>query len=119
MPERIRLHELRLEDYNGNRADLSGSVAALMLDDDSGEQWRIVAETDQQAYFDPVASFYNAQMVADDGRAFKGEVRLLMLRPDSEQSATIVLAGNRELLGYTPTPHTERSEGDTSEGAPG
>jgi hypothetical protein len=106
MPERIILRELRLEDYNGNRADLSGSAATLMLDDDSGDHWRIVAETDQQAYFDPVASFYNAQMITDDGRVFKGEVRLLTLNPASDRRATIVLAGNGELLGYTSTPHT-------------
>ena len=113
------MRELRLEDYNGNRADLSGSSAMLMLDDDSGDHWRILAETDQQAYFDPVASFYNAQVVTDDDRNFKGEVRLLTLRPDSDRSATIVLAGNDELLGYTPTPHAQRSEGDTSESTPG
>jgi len=103
MSKRISLHELRLEDYNGNRADLSGSTATLMLDDDSGDHWRIVAETDQQTYFDAVASFYNAQVVTEDGRAFKGEVRLLTFRPDSDQIATIVLAGNGELLDYTPT----------------
>jgi hypothetical protein len=105
MPERISLRELRLEDYNGNRADLSGSTATLALDDDSGEHWRIVAETYQQAYFDPVASFYNAQMVTDDGRAFKGEVRLLTISPASERIATIVLARNGDLLSDTSTSH--------------
>ncbi len=119
MSKRISLRELRLEDYNGNRADLSGSSAALMLDDDSGDHWRIVAETDQQAYFAPVASFYNAQMVTDDGRAFKGEVRLLTLNPASDRGATIVLAGNGDLLGDTSTPPARRSEGDASESNPG
>lgn len=104
MSERISLRELRLEDYNGNRADLSGSAATLALDDDSGDHWRIVVETDQQAYFDPVASFYNAQMVTDDGRALKGEVRLLTLSPASDRRATIVLAGNDGLLDDKPTP---------------
>lgn len=119
MPERISLRELRLEDYNGDRADLSDSSAALMLDDDSGDHWRIVAQTDQQAYFDPVASFYNVQMVTNDGRAFKGEVRLLTLNPASDRSATIVLAGNGELLGYPPTPPAPRREGDASDSNPG
>jgi hypothetical protein len=105
MPEKTILRELRLEDYNGNRADLSGSSATLILDDEPGEHWRIVAETDQQAFLDPVASFYNAQMLTDDGRAFKGEVRLLTLNPASDRSATIVLAGNGDLLGDTSTSH--------------
>lgn len=119
MPERIRLREVRLEDYNGNRANLSGSAATLMLDDDSGDHWRIVAETVEQAYFDPVASFYNAQMVTGDGRVFKGEVRLLTLNPASDRSATIVLAGNGDLLGYTAIPPAQRSEGDASDSIPG
>jgi hypothetical protein len=45
-------------------------------------------------------------MITDDGRVFKGEVRLLTLNPASDRRATIVLAGNGELLGYTSTPHT-------------
>ncbi len=108
MPERIRLDELRLTDYNGNEADLSASAATLILENEAGSphRWEITADIDQVAYFDPVASFYNARMVTGDGRTFKGEVSLMTLNADTGRTAAIVLVGNGELLSERPPSQT-------------
>lgn len=107
MPMRMALREVRLLDYNGNEADLSGSGATLALDDEPDMRWWITADTDQPAYFHPVASFYNVKMVTEDGRTFKGEVSLTSLTQGSGKTAAIVLTGSGELLGYTSTPHAQ------------
>lgn len=115
MPEQMSLRELRLTDYNGNQVDLSGAAATLVLDDASSAppHWKIIADTDQTAYFDPVASFYNAEMVTDDRPAFKGEVHLETLKAgESGRTASIVLGGNRELIAvnYPPSGDDQQSE---------